>query len=116
MSPTTTLSSLRIGMDPLRRRALATRSEEHTSEHQSPDRLYTTLFRASSTYDDLRAEREQVLRAVLEMGHIPVGMEMFSAADEEQWKIIARHIDESDYYIVIVAHRYGSITPEGISY
>jgi hypothetical protein len=37
-------------------------------------------------------------------------MEMFSAADEEQWKIIARHIEESDYYCVIVAHRYGSIT------
>lgn len=69
----------------------------------------------SSTFEDLREERDQVIRAVLEMGHIPVGMEMFSAADEEQWQIIARHIDESDYYVVIVAHRYGSVT-EGISY
>lgn len=50
------------------------------------------------------------------MGHIPVGMEMFSAADEEQWKLIARHIQESDYYVVIVAHRYGSTTTEGVSY
>jgi hypothetical protein len=41
---------------------------------------------------------------------------MFSAADEEQWRIITRHIDESDYYVVLVAHRYGSMTPEGISY
>lgn len=70
----------------------------------------------SSTFEDLRSERDQVIRAVLEMGHIPVGMEMFSAADEEQWKIIARHIDESDYYAVIVAHRYGSVTDEEISY
>ncbi|MEN0086018.1 MAG: DUF4062 domain-containing protein [Leifsonia sp.] len=69
----------------------------------------------SSTFDDLRDEREQVIKAVLEMGHIPVGMEMFSAADEEQWEIIKRHIDESDYYVVIVAHRYGSIT-DGMSY
>ena len=69
----------------------------------------------SSTYDDLRAERDQVIKAVLEMGHIPVGMEMFSAADEEQWKIIARQIDESDYYVVITAQRYGSVV-EGISY
>lgn len=69
----------------------------------------------SSTYEDLRAERDQVIRAVLEMGHIPVGMEMFSAADEEQWKIIKRHIDESDYYVVIVAHRYGSVV-DGVSY
>jgi hypothetical protein len=70
----------------------------------------------SSTYEDLRAERDQVIRAVLEMGHIPVGMEMFSAADEEQWQIISRHIDESDYYVVIIAHRYGSVTSEGTSY
>ncbi|WP_446810720.1 DUF4062 domain-containing protein [Methylomonas sp. 2BW1-5-20] len=70
----------------------------------------------SSTYDDLKEEREQVIKAVLEMGHIPVGMEMFSAADEEQWKIIARQIDDVDYYAVICAHRYGSVTDEGIGY
>ena len=69
----------------------------------------------SSTYDDLRGEREQVLKATLEMGNIPVGMEMFSAADEEQWKIITRQIDECDYYAVIVAQRYGSVV-DGISY
>lgn len=70
----------------------------------------------SSTYTDLVHEREQIIKACLEMGHIPVGMEMFSAADEEQWKIIQRQIDDIDYYIILVAHRYGSTTPEGISY
>lgn len=70
----------------------------------------------SSTYEDLKDERDQVIKAVLEMGHIPVGMEMFSAADEQQWQIIARHIDESDYYAVIIAHRLGSLTTEGVSY
>ena len=69
----------------------------------------------SSTYEDLKGERDVVIRAILEMGHIPVGMEMFSAADEEQWRIIARHIEESDYYCVIVAHRYGSLS-DGSSY
>jgi len=69
----------------------------------------------SSTYDDLKEERSLVIKAILEMGHIPVGMEMFSAADEEQWKIIARQIDETDYYVVIVGNRYGSITG-GVSY
>jgi hypothetical protein len=63
----------------------------------------------SSTYTDLKDERDEVIKAILEMGHIPVGMEMFSAADEEQWKLISRQIDQSDYYIVIVAHRYGSV-------
>lgn len=69
----------------------------------------------SSTYEDLTVERSQVIKAILEMGHIPVGMEMFSAADEEQWKIITRQIDETDYYVVIVGNRYGSVTG-GVSY
>ncbi len=69
----------------------------------------------SSTYDDLKDERSQVIKAILEMGHIPVGMEMFSAADEEQWKIITRQIDETDYYVIIVGNRYGSVTG-GVSY
>ncbi len=63
----------------------------------------------SSTFEDLREERELVIKAILEMGHIPVGMEMFSAGDEEQWKLIQRQIDDCDYYVVIAAHRYGSL-------
>lgn len=63
----------------------------------------------SSTFEDLREERELVIKAILEMGHIPVGMEMFSAGDEEQWKLIQRQIDDCDYYVVITAHRYGSL-------
>ena len=70
----------------------------------------------SSTYEDLKEERDQAIKAILEMGHIPVGMEMFSAGDEEQWQLIARQIEATDYYLMIVGHRYGSETSEGISY
>jgi hypothetical protein len=70
----------------------------------------------SSTYVDLKDPRDLVIKAILEMGHIPVGMEMFSAADEEQWNIIQRQIDQSDYYVLIMANRYGSVTQENISY
>lgn len=70
----------------------------------------------SSTYRDLTDERDLVIKAILEMGHIPVGMEMFSAADEEQWNIIKKQIDQSDYYVVIVAHRYGTCDATGLGY
>jgi len=69
----------------------------------------------SSTYEDLKGERDVAIKAILELGHIPVGMEMFSAGDEEQWELIKRQIDDSDYYVVIVAHRYGS-TDGKVSY
>lgn len=70
----------------------------------------------SSTYSDLKEEREGVIKAILEMYHIPIGMEMFSAEDEDQWEIIRRTIEVSDYYILILGLRYGSKTSEGISF
>jgi hypothetical protein len=66
----------------------------------------------SATYEDLKLEREQVIKAILDMGHFPVGMEMFGAADATQWRIISKTIEQSDYYVVICAHRYGSIEPD----
>lgn len=70
----------------------------------------------SSTYTDLAETRNKVIETILSMYHIPIGMEMFSAADDEQWGIIKDTIDISDYYIVIIGHRYGSVTKEGVSY
>jgi nucleoside 2-deoxyribosyltransferase len=70
----------------------------------------------SSTYEDLKEERDEVIKACLNMNQIPVGMEMFNAADEEQWAVITRTIDQCDYYVVVVAHRYGSTSPDGTSY
>jgi Domain of unknown function (DUF4062) len=69
----------------------------------------------SSAYEDLKDERNEVIKACLSMGDIPVGMEMFNAADEEQWAVITRTIDQCDYYVVIVAHRYGSMV-DGVSF
>ena len=43
-------------------------------------------------------------------------MELFPAANEDQWTLIKQVIDDCDYYIVILAGRYGSIGPEGRSY
>ena len=70
----------------------------------------------SSTYADLKEERQQVIQALMEMDCIPSGMELFPAADEEQWEFIKRVIDDCDYYLLIIGGRYGSTTADGISY
>ena len=80
----------------------------------SMDKKYQIFI--SSTYTDLIEERKKVQETILSMYHIPIGMEMFSADDDEQWEIIKDTIDTSDYYVLIVGHRYGSLTKEGISY
>lgn len=70
----------------------------------------------SSTFEDLREERSKVVATILKDYHFPIGMEMFSADDEEQWEQIKNTIDSSDYYVLIIKKRYGSLTKEGISY
>lgn len=63
----------------------------------------------SSTYEDLQNERKAVIEALLQMNCFPVGMEYFNAADDSQWDVITSLIDECDYYVLIVAGRYGSV-------
>jgi hypothetical protein len=70
------------------------------------DKKYSVFI--SSTFDDLKEQRAAVLNVVLQNGHFPLGMELWGAADEQQWQIIQRQIDVADYYVVIIAHRYGS--------
>lgn len=70
----------------------------------------------SSTYQDLQEERQEVIHALLELDCMPSGMELFPAANESQWSLIKKVIDDCDYYILILAGRYGSCGPDGISY
>jgi len=71
----------------------------------------------SSTYEDLKKERQALLGVALENNFIPVGMEQFHAAPTSQWNIITKMIDECDFYLLVIGGRYGSIDEEtGISY
>ena len=70
----------------------------------------------SSTYEDLQEERREVMQALLELDCIPAGMELFPASSEDQWSLIKRVIDDCDYYLLIIAGRYGSTNDKGISY
>ncbi|MGV2068965.1 DUF4062 domain-containing protein [Agrobacterium sp. 22-226-1] len=71
----------------------------------------------SSTFTDLQTERQAAVQAILKAGHIPAGMELFTASDKSQWEIIKRWIDESDVYMLILGGRYGSVDKEtGVSY
>ena len=66
----------------------------------------------SSTYDDLKAERQALVGVALENNFIPVGMEQFHAALTSQWNVITKMIDECDFYLLVIGGRYGSIDKE----
>lgn len=73
------------------------------------DRRYQVFV--SSTFEDLREERALIMRALLTMDCFPAGMELFPAADEDSMTLIKSVIDDSDYYLVLLAGRYGSCPP-----
>lgn len=70
----------------------------------------------SSTFVDLVDERREVMQALLELDCMPAGMELFPAGNDDQWTLIKGVIEQSDYYLVILGGRYGSMTEEGISF
>lgn len=71
----------------------------------------------SSTFTDLIEERQAAVSAILKAGHMPAGMELFTAANKSQWETITKWIDESDVYMLILGGRYGSVEPiSGLSY
>ena len=53
----------------------------------------------------------------MDLGFIPVGMEQFPASEMGQMEYIEKMLEYCDYYILILAGRYGSIDPlDGIGY
>ena len=70
----------------------------------------------SSTFSDLKEERNKVMQTIMSLDCIPAGMELFPAMDEEQFEFIKRIIDDCDYYLLIVGARYGSMDDNGVSY
>lgn len=77
------------------------------------DKRYQVFL--SSTYEDLREERSAAILALLKLDCFPAGMELFPSSDDSVWRVIKKTIDDSDYYVLIIAGRYGSISNDGVT-
>lgn len=78
-------------------------------------RIYQVFV--SSTYEDLKLERQEVMAAIVSTGNVPIGMEYFPAGNAAPFDYIKKQIDNADYYVLVLAGKYGSINEEtGISY
>ena len=63
----------------------------------------------SSTYKDLIPARESLIMSLLSSKYIPCGMEIFSSSSDSQFEYIKRMLNLCDYYVLILAGRYGEI-------
>lgn len=63
----------------------------------------------SSTYEDLKPHRNQILRTLKEFNVELVGMENFGARESKPLATCIAELEKSDIYIGIIAMRYGSV-------
>ncbi len=63
----------------------------------------------SSTFTDMKDERQATVEAILRAGHIPAGMELFAASDSSQMETIRNWIDDSDVFVLVLGGRWGSV-------
>jgi hypothetical protein len=61
----------------------------------------------SSTYENLKEERQAIIIDLLRSGFIPAGMETFQSG-RPSWTVIKRDMQMSDIYVLIIAGRYGA--------
>jgi hypothetical protein len=59
-----------------------------------------------STLDDLKSERKELPRIVMELGHIPVMADHLDVAARNSSKLLQKTIEGCDYFIALVAHKY----------
>ncbi|MDR0475364.1 MAG: DUF4062 domain-containing protein [Treponema sp.] len=62
----------------------------------------------SSVPDDIKNERRDLIKSLIEMGVFPVTMDSFDRNDKNSQKLIRKAIDESDYFINLTAHKIGA--------
>jgi hypothetical protein len=63
-----------------------------------------------STLDDLKNERKEVNRLIMELGHIPVTVDYLDSSEKNYDQLQSKIIEECDYFINIVAHKYAPET------
>jgi hypothetical protein len=61
-----------------------------------------------STLDDLKNERKELFRIVMELGHIPVMADYLDGDARNNLKLLQKIIEECDYFIALVGHKYSA--------
>ena len=59
-----------------------------------------------STLDDLKNERKEIPRIIMEMGHVPVTTDSLDLSGKNGEALLKKTVEECDYFIALVAHKY----------
>ncbi|MCX7110039.1 MAG: TIR domain-containing protein [Proteobacteria bacterium] len=82
--------------------------KDDTINQPKPARVFI-----SSTYSDLKEQRQTVFQILRELGHEVIGMEDYSASDHPPLDNSYSEISACDVFIAIIGWRYGYVPKEG---
>jgi WD40 repeat protein len=108
-------STIRSGLEVLANQTTATNVRmEDITRYGLAQRDVATRIYLSSTYIDLKAERQVVYEALRRLGCDIIAMEDYVATDQRPMERCIADIRAADIYIGVIAWRYGYI-PDGYS-
>jgi hypothetical protein len=68
-----------------------------------------------STLDDLKNERKEIIRIVMELGHVPVMADYLDDDARNNLKLLQKIIEDCDYFVALAANKYsasdGKVSP-----
>jgi hypothetical protein len=67
------------------------------------------LVYISSSLDDLKSERRDLIKLAAETGAIPISMDAFDISDKNERRLIRKAIGECDYFLNLTAHKCGTL-------
>ena len=65
------------------------------------------LVYISSTLEDLKTERRELIKTVTELGAVPITMDGFDITEEKDRRVINKIIEECDYFLNLTAYKGG---------
>ncbi|WP_290537806.1 MULTISPECIES: DUF4062 domain-containing protein [Alcanivorax] len=69
----------------------------------------------SATFPDMQGARQALMLPMIEHGMIPTGLDSSAADGNTLLPVIQKLIETSDYFVLIVGGRYGTLSPMGLS-
>ena len=63
----------------------------------------------SSSQEDLKAERRELIKIITELGAIPITMEAFNIGNAGECRLIHKAIKECDYFVNLTAYKCGEM-------
>ncbi|MDR1574598.1 MAG: DUF4062 domain-containing protein [Treponema sp.] len=68
-----------------------------------------------STLDDLKNERRELFRIIMELGHVPLTAEYIDPSEKDSRRLLQKTIEECDYFVALSAYRYAAETEYAIA-